>query len=226
VPSPAPAPETLTGSAAVHTLRRVASWVLGLVLLTGTGAALGVVAYPMVSGGQALAVLTGSMTPGLPVGAMVFTKPVEDPAALQVGDVITFQRRPDGPELVTHRIIAVDDSGDAPVFTTQGDANNAPDIDPVPASAVRGRLWFGVANLGRAAAILHSPKGLGFLVVLVCAVLAVAPGPRPERKRPDDTAARPAGEPPAEALPADVDTVHIQLGRPAVPPPRSAQRAA
>jgi signal peptidase len=205
----------------VHTLRRVTSWALGLVLLAGTGAALGVVVYPMVTGGAALAVLSGSMTPGLPVGAMVFTKPVEDLAALEVGDVITFQRRPDAPELVTHRIIAVDDSGDAPVFTTQGDANNAPDIDPVPASAVRGQLWFGVPELGRAAAILHSPKGLGFLVVLVCAVLAVAPGPRPERKRPDVPADAPDGDPPADAPRADADTVHLQLGRPAVPPPRS-----
>ncbi|MGY1642591.1 signal peptidase I [Geodermatophilus sp. SYSU D00703] len=221
MPSPAPAPDAPTGSLAVHALRRVASWVLGLVLLVGSGAALGVVVYPMVTGGAALAVLTGSMTPGLPVGAMVFTKPVEDPTSLQVGDVITFQRRPDAPELVTHRIIAVDDPGDAPVFTTQGDANNAPDIDPVPASAVRGELWFGVPELGRAAAVLHSPKGLGFLVVLVCAVLAVAPGPRPERKRPDDPAATADGERTASAPPVDADTVHLQMARPAVPPPPS-----
>ncbi|SDX44362.1 signal peptidase, endoplasmic reticulum-type [Geodermatophilus africanus] len=217
MPSPASAPDAPTCSLAVHTVRRVVSWVLGLVLLAGTGAALGVVVYPVVTGGAALAVLTGSMTPGLPVGAMVFTKPVTDPAALRVGDVITFVREPGSPELVTHRIIAVDDSGDMPVFATQGDANNAPDLDPVPASSVRGELWFSVAELGRAAAVLHSPKGLGFLVVLVCAVLAVAPGPEPERKRPEDTAAGPTGEPPATAR-ADVDTVHVQLVRPAVPP--------
>ncbi|MGY1707629.1 signal peptidase I [Geodermatophilus sp. SYSU D00697] len=220
MPSPAPTPDAPPGSVAVHTLRRVASWVLGLVLLTGSGAALGVVVYPMVTGGAALAVLSGSMTPGLPVGGMVFTKPVEDPAALQVGDVITFLRSPEGPELVTHRIIAVDDSSGAPVFTTQGDANNAPDLDQVPASAVRGELWFSVAELGRAAAILHSPKGLGFLVVLVCAVLAVAPGPRPTRQRPD-TETPPTDESAAAARPADVDTVHLQLARPAVPPPPS-----
>jgi signal peptidase I len=217
VPSPAPVPDAPTGSLAVHTLRQVLSWVLGVVLLAGTGAALGVVVYPIVTGGAALAVLTGSMQPGLPVGAMVFTKPVEDPAALRVGDVITFVREPDSPELVTHRVIAVDHSGDAPVFTTQGDANNAPDLDPVPASSVRGQLWFSAAELGRAAAVLHSPKGLGFLVVLVCAVLAVAPGPRPERKRPDDTATDPTGESPAAAPRAGVDTVHIQRARPPVP---------
>ena len=207
--SPASVPELPTGSPAVHTLRRMASWVLGLALLAGTSVALGVAVYPMVTGGSALAVLTGSMTPGLPVGSMVFTRPV-DLTTLEVGDVITFQRRPDAPELVTHRIIAVDTASGSPDCTTQGDANNAPDLDPVPAAAVRGELRFGVAGLGRAAAILHSPKGLGFLVVLVCAVLAVPPGPRPDRSRREPVACPGTGD----------DTVRLQVHRPAVPPSR------
>ncbi|MFW3171999.1 signal peptidase I [Geodermatophilus sp. CPCC 206100] len=228
MPSPAPT-STAAGSAWVHTLRRVASWVLGAVLLTGTGAALGLVAYPMVTGGAALAVLSGSMTPGLPVGAMAFTKPVEDPATLQVGDVITFQRRPDAPELVTHRIMAVDASSGTPVFTTQGDANNAPDVDPVPASAVRGELAFSVDDLGRTASILQSPKGAGMLIVLVCAVIALSPGPRPKEspdrdrsaKRDRSTTTADRGEEPPTPLTGDA-TVHLQVARPAVPPPRSA----
>jgi signal peptidase len=208
-PAPTPAPEAPAGSLAVHTLRRVVSWVLGLVLLAGTSAALGVVVLPLITGGSALAVLSGSMTPGLPVGAMVFTRPV-DPATLEAGDVVTFQRRPDGPELVTHRVIAVDTASGSPVFTTQGDANNAPDLDPVPASAIRGKLWFSVAEMGRTAAILHSPQGMGFLIVLVCAVLAASPGPRPDRHRPG----------PAHSAGTGNDTVHLQLDRPSVPPPR------
>jgi signal peptidase len=159
-------------------LRRVVAWALGLVLVAGTATALGVALFPVVTGGSALAVLSGSMSPGLPVGAMAFVRAV-DPATVEPGDVITFQRAPDAPALVTHRVLAVDDSSGVPVFTTKGDANNAADLDPVPASAVRGELWFGVAHLGQLAAILHSPKGAGLLVVLVCAVIAATPGPRP-----------------------------------------------
>jgi signal peptidase I len=164
----------------VHTLRRVVAWVLGLVLVAGTATALGVALFAVVTGGAALAVLSGSMTPGLPVGGMAFVRPV-DVASVQPGDVITFQREPGGPELVTHRVLAVDDAGGSPVFTTKGDANEDPDVDPVPASAVRGKLWFGVPHVGRLAAVLHSPKGAGLLVVLVCGVIAAAPGPRPGR---------------------------------------------
>jgi signal peptidase I len=177
----------------VHTLRRVVAGVLGLVLLASTATALGIALFPVLTGGSALTVLSGSMSPGLPVGAIAFVRPV-DPATVEPGDVITFQRAPDAPELVTHRVLAVDDSSGAPVFTTKGDANEDADVDPVAASAVQGRLWFGVANLGRLSAILHSPKGVGLLVVLVCAVIAAAPGPRPGTAK-----TGPAGEDPETA---------------------------
>jgi signal peptidase len=161
-------------------LRRVVASALGLLLFVGTAGTLAVAVYPMVTGGAALAVLSGSMTPGLPVGGMVFTQPV-DPADVAVGDVLTFQRPSDPGELVTHRVVAIDASGAAPLFTTKGDANDSADLDPVPASAVQGRLWFSVGSLGRVIALLHSPKGVGVLVLLVCGVVAAAPAGRPTR---------------------------------------------
>jgi signal peptidase len=157
--------------------------VLGLVLFAGTAGTLAVAVFPVATGGAALAVLSGSMTPGLPVGAMLFTRPV-DPQDVVVGDVLTFARPADPAVLVTHRVVAVDASGPAPLFTTQGDANDDADLDPVPASAVQGELWFSVPTLGRVMALLHSPKGLGILVVAVCAVVAVAPSSR--RDEPSD----------------------------------------
>jgi signal peptidase len=185
----------------VHTLRRVVAWSLGLVLIASTATALGVALFPVLTGGSALAVLSGSMTPGLPVGGMVFVRPV-DPATVEPGDVITFQRVPDAPELVTHRVVSVDNSSGVPVFTTKGDANEDADIDPVSASAVQGKLWFGVPQLGRLSAILHSPKGVGLLVVMVCAVIAATPGPQPGRgkSQADPTEPEPAARPASAAL--------------------------
>jgi signal peptidase len=196
-------------------VRRIAAWVLGLLLLSGTASALGVAVYPIVTSGSALAVLSGSMTPGLPVGGMVFTRPV-DPADIAAGDVITFQRPSNPAELVTHRVVAVDTSSGAPIFTTKGDANPAPDLDPVAASAVQGRLWFAAPHVGRLAAILHSPQGLGVLIVLVCAVLGLSPDARPsaaadatldeESTGPDDdldtTAPIPRSDPSTVRMPA------------------------
>jgi signal peptidase len=175
VPREKPAPSRRATSPAVHTLRRVVAALLGCLLFGATAGALAVAVYPAVTSGKAMAVLSGSMTPSYPVGAMVFTRPV-DPDQVAVGDIITFQRPSNPAELVTHRVLAIDISTGAPVFTTKGDANNAADLDPVPASAVQGRLWFGVPQLGRLAAVLHSPQGLGFLVLLICGVVALSPG--------------------------------------------------
>jgi signal peptidase I len=112
------------------------------------------------------------------------------------------------------------------VFTTKGDANNAADLDPVPAPAVQGRLWFGVPELARIAAILHSPQGLGFLILLICillicAVVAGSPGKRPEPQA-DEAEETPA---PAGAVPADLDrpeAIAVRAGHlPPVPAPRA-----
>lgn len=160
---------------ATRVLRHLLTWLLGLLLLGATAAALTVALYPRVTDGQALAVLSGSMEPRMAVGAMVFTRPV-DPAEVAVGEVITFVRPGGQGELVTHRVVGVDATGPVPAFTTQGDANDVADLDPVPAAAVVGAPQWVVPELGRWAAVLHSPKGLGALVLLACAVIALAPG--------------------------------------------------
>lgn len=183
-------------SSAVRATRMVLAWALGLVLFLTTATALGVAVYPRVTGGQALAVLSGSMAPGMAVGSMVFTRPV-DPADLVVGDVITFVRPGGTGELVTHRVVGVATAAGSPSFTTQGDANDVADLDPVPAAAVVGTPRWVVPELGRQAAVLHSPKGLGALVLLVCAVVALAPARPTTADRPgaDDEGTQPAPRP-------------------------------
>jgi signal peptidase len=213
-----PAAARSTTGTAVYAVRRIAAWVLGLLLFSGTAAALAVAVYPMVTSGSALAVLSGSMTPGLPVGGMVFTRPV-DPADIVAEDVITFQRPSNPAELVTHRVVAVDTSSGAPIFTTKGDANPAPDLDPVSASAVQGELWFSAPQVGRLAAVLHSPQGLGVLIVLVCAVLGLSPDSRPTAKAdagPDDESTYPDDglDTTARITQSDPDTVRMPAVRP------------
>jgi signal peptidase I len=99
-------------------------------------------------------------------------------------------------------VVSVDTSSGVPVFTTKGDANEDADVDPVSASAVQGKLWFGVPQLGRLSAILHSPKGVGLLVVMICAVIAAAPGPRPSTATADADRTEP--EPADRRAPADL----------------------
>src|SRR4051812_26579357 len=101
---------------------------------------------PRATHGVALTVLTGSMTPLIPVGSVVVDRPV-DPGTLHIGDIATYQKTPGKAEYITHRIIAIDPSKTPTLFTFKGDANRGPDVQPVPATAIRGKVWFHVPHL-------------------------------------------------------------------------------
>lgn len=105
------------------------------------------VIVPRLGGATAYTVLTGSMRPQFPPGALVVVKPV-DPQHLRTGDVATYQLESGRPEVVTHRVVAVASTLDGQQqIIFRGDANNAND-DPVRAEQIRGKLWYSVPLLG------------------------------------------------------------------------------
>lgn len=109
-------------------IARLTHWTVNLVLVCVTLVA---AAYlvPSLMGYERYVITGGSMSGTFEKGSIAFEKPV-DVADLAVGDVITYLPPPDSGvgTLVTHRIVDADrsDAG-ARVFTTEGDANGAPD---------------------------------------------------------------------------------------------------
>ncbi|GAB3410787.1 hypothetical protein GCM10027515_31550 [Schumannella luteola] len=110
--------------------------------------ALLVVAIPAATGSTPYTVLTSSMEPKYPAGTLVVIKPVAA-ENVQVGDVITYQLHSGEPEVVTHRVIAIDNPiGGERTFTTKGDNNDIADAAPVREVQVRGELWYAVPLIG------------------------------------------------------------------------------
>src|SRR4051812_32036634 len=72
-----------------------------------------------VSGLSTFIVTGGSMEPNIAKGALVLVQPVS-PAEVRIGDVITFQQYE---QTTTHRVIAITEAPQGPVFKTKGDAN-------------------------------------------------------------------------------------------------------
>jgi signal peptidase len=121
-----------------------------VVAVAGAALVLGVV-VPRVAGATPYVVLTDSMTPALPVGTLVVSRPVE-PEEIATSTVITYQLRSGEEQLVTHRVVGLGTSaGGERVYVTQGDANEVPDIRPVRDVQVRGALWYHVPYLGHVA---------------------------------------------------------------------------
>lgn len=123
----------------------VAGW---MVLLAVTAFLVTTVAVPRAVGGTAYTVLTSSMRPTMPPGTLVITRSV-DPAAVAVGDAITYQIESGKPAVVTHRVTAVRYAASGELsFVTQGDNNPSPDRSPVRPVQVRGEVWYAVPYAG------------------------------------------------------------------------------
>lgn len=121
--------------------------VVGVLSLLAVAACLALGVRPAV-------VVSGSMAPGIPVGAVTIARTV--PAeAVAVGDVVTVPRT-DGRGLVTHRVIetAPAEDGRTTVLRLQGDANTEPDALPYTVTEV-GQVLGSVPHVGRAIVALQ-----------------------------------------------------------------------
>ncbi len=98
----------------------------------------------MVMGLRAFVVVSGSMVPMLHRGDIVIVSRVS-PDEVRVGDVIAFIG---SGALITHRVVGVVNSEEGIEFVTKGDANNAPDPEPVKPGNVVGRVAFVIPFVG------------------------------------------------------------------------------
>lgn len=118
---------------------------------------------PLVSAEGSYIVLSGSMSPALNPGDLVFVKH-KAPAAIEVDDVVTV-KTPTG--FFTHRVFEKKFEDGVYLFKTKGDANEDPDPMWMDASQIVGKTVFTIP-LGH----LYSPYGyiLSFLVPCVLLV--------------------------------------------------------
>jgi len=118
--------------------------------------------------GHRLFVVGGaSMEPAVPKGSLVIVRSTY-PAALMVGDVVTYQHRGAS---VTHRVASIEEYGDARVFTTKGDANETADPDAV---AFDDRVGLVVAQLPLVGYLVAVLQAYGrFLSVTAAMVIAL-----------------------------------------------------
>jgi signal peptidase len=130
-------------------------------------------------GVQVYSVISGSMEPEYPVGALIYVKEV-DPAEVEIGDVITFVLSNDMP--ATHRVIAIDAENQH--FYTRGDANFNIDETtgekiytedpPVHFKNLIGKPIFKIPFLGYVAYYVQHPPGMYIALAVGAIILALA----------------------------------------------------
>lgn len=107
----------------------------GLIIVWGSSGLLGV---------KPTIIASGSMQPNLNVGDITIIVPLA-PDTIRIGDIIQYHT---SETVIIHRVIAEDIQDGQLLFTTKGDANNAPDPEPVNEQQVMGKAVLTIPKIG------------------------------------------------------------------------------
>lgn len=118
-------------------------------------------------GVQVYSIISGSMEPEYPVGALIYVKEV-DPLDIEVGDVITYVLPNETPS--THRVVRIDEQNQH--FYTKGDANETEDGAPVHFKNLIGTPIFKIPYLGYVAYYIQHPPGM-YIAIAAGAILLI-----------------------------------------------------
>ena len=129
--------------------------IIGTILIVAVIVVCLAVTVPRLFGLNSYVVVSGSMTPAIPVNSLIYVKSCE-PSTLQVGDVILFYDSRDGAP-ITHRVVENDTEGQK--IITKGDANNGNDIQPALYANVAGRVVGHIPGIGVITGILSTLMG-------------------------------------------------------------------
>lgn len=152
--------------------------VLGVLLLIAIVLPFLLFAVPQLIGAEASYVVTsGSMEPAIGAGDITFVNEV-DPATVQEGTIINFQRGQDS-QTTTHRVIEVVERDGAPAFRTAGDNNDGPDQGVVTVDEFRGQVMevggapLAVPYVGYAVQYAGTQTGFTLLFVIPVTLLVL-----------------------------------------------------
>ncbi len=149
-------------------LKNIVYWLLIAVLVV-IAAVTAISALNIPGGIKLYTVQSSSMAPAIPAGSLVVSKPADDYYA---GDVVTFKAEKDrlikNPKFTTtHRIHDIKETDLGQIeYVTKGDANDAPDSQPVAKDLVLGKTVFSIPFLGYPISFAKTRKGSIILIVI------------------------------------------------------------
>jgi len=130
--------------------------VLLILLFVGT-------TLPISGNYKLMTVLSGSMQPAVKLGSLVIVKPTND---YEIQDIITFYKRGNKTETITHRIVDIEVVQGKPYYITKGDANENPDAREITEAEIVGKTILSIPLLGYVVDFIKRPIGFILLVII------------------------------------------------------------
>jgi len=151
---------------------KVGYWLLMVLLVTIAGlSALSVIGLPQ--NFRAFVVQSGSMSPAIKTGSLVFIQPSTNYVK---GDVITVKVGEDADiknpkATITHRVVDIIQKDKQTFYTTKGDANDTPDMTPRPANLVLGKVVLTIPFLGYPVGFIKTSTGFIIAIVIPATII-------------------------------------------------------
>lgn len=142
----------------------------GISLIVLFTAVLLLVAIVPMFGNKTLIVRTGSMSPAIGVGDLIFVFPKPN---YQVGDIITFNEVGKSKTTVTHRIASIKEENGQTLYQTKGDANKLPDGNLIPKGNVLGSADYSIKGVGKIFAMVKTKNGLLLTAIFPAALVII-----------------------------------------------------
>lgn len=116
---------------------------------------------------QSFVVQSGSMEPAIMTGDIIISQRA---GVYELNDVITFHNS--SGDIITHRIIAVDQSA-GNKYSTKGDANRTGDDDFISDDQIIGKVILVIPRLGYLVSFSKTPLGLIILLLVPVIIFAL-----------------------------------------------------
>lgn len=106
-------------------------------------------------------VQSGSMEPTIKTGSLIISK--QQPS-YQPNDIITFQSKN---STITHRLIEIKEDQ----YFTKGDANDAPDFQPIKPDLILGKVILKLPLIGKPIAFAKTKEGFIILIIIPATII-------------------------------------------------------
>ena len=123
-------------------------WLVLIILVVGFS-------FPQIYGMKCYIVMSGSMSPDLPVGSAIYVRE-KNPAEIEKGEIITFTTE-QGRTMITHRV--EENNKEKQFFITKGDSNQCQDTKPVKWENLQGTVVFCIPFAGYVLNFMGSRMG-------------------------------------------------------------------
>ena len=121
---------------------------------------------PSIFGIKTFNIISSSMKPTIGINDIVIVKKV-DGSKLKENDIITFNINGD---VITHRIIKIENVNNEQIYITKGDSNEVSDSDKITYDNIEGKYLFKIPKIGKVLNFLKNK--IVFTAILVILIIS------------------------------------------------------